>query len=140
MLKIFSPNTKQIFLGWLSARLYLRYSRADIGGAHQSNWKASMARPAANGNMTIAQLENLLNSRRSRLNELMRDQKRAQQKLDTINRQIASLSGRAGAGSTGGGSRVRNSTSLVQTMQNILKDSGKALSVSEILSGVLKSG
>src|SRR3954462_11253727 len=98
-----------------------------------------MARPAASGNMTIAQLENLLNTRRLKLNELMRDRKRAQQKLEAVDRQIASLSGRAGAGTSSGG-RVRNSASLVQTMQNILKDTGKPLSVSDILNGVLKSG
>ena len=98
-----------------------------------------MARPSSTGAMTIAQLENALNNRRAQLNLLMKDRNRAQQKLDTIERQISRLAGRgmgnvAGAG--GGGGRVRNAASLVATMENILKSAGKPMPVGDITDAV----
>ena len=86
--------------------------------------------------MTIAQLENVLNARRTQLSQLVKDRNRAQQKLETIERQIARLAGR---GMSNGG-RVRNAASLVQTMENILKSSGKAMPVGDIAAAVLKTG
>ena len=88
--------------------------------------------------MTIAQLEGLLSSRRTRLNQLARDRKKAQSRLDAIDKQIAQLSGRVSG--MGGGSRVRNEVSLVQAMQNVLKDAGKPMRVGEIADSVMRGG
>lgn len=95
-----------------------------------------MARPSATGTMTIAQLENVLNNRRAQLNQLVKARSRAQQKLDTIERQISRLAGRAMAN----GGRVRNEASLVQTMEGILKSAGKPMPVGDIEAAVLKGG
>jgi hypothetical protein len=100
-----------------------------------------MARPSSTGVMTIAQLENALNNRRAQLNQLMRERNRAQQKLDTIERQISRLAGRGMSnGGGGGGGRVRNPASLVATMENILKGASKPMPVGDIEAAVLKSG
>ena len=86
--------------------------------------------------MTIAQLENVLSNRRAQLNQLVKQRSKAQQKLDAIERQIARLAGRAMAS----GPRARNETSLVQTMENILKSAGKPMPVGDITNAVLKGG
>jgi hypothetical protein len=100
-----------------------------------------MARPSSTAAMTIAQLQNVLNSRRAQLNQLMKERDRAQQRLQTIERQIARVAGRGmGNGSGGGGGRVRNAASLVQTMENILKGSSKPMPVGDITQAVLKTG
>ena len=95
-----------------------------------------MARPGSTGTMTIAQLENVLSNRRAQLNQLVKQRSKAQQKLDAIERQIARLAGRAMAS----GPRARNETSLVQTMENILKSAGKPMPVGDITNAVLKGG
>jgi hypothetical protein len=89
--------------------------------------------------MTIAQLEGLLSSRRNRLNTLTRQRRRAQRKLDAIDRQIASLNGR-GMGGNGMGGRARNSQSLSATMESILQRSGKPMKVGDIVDAVLRTG
>lgn len=104
-----------------------------------------MARPSASGQMTIAQLENLLQTRRRRLGDLERERKKILTKLDGINRQISALSGRMGGGAGsinggGSGSRARNEVSLVEAMTKVLRDSGKPMGVGDIAEGVLKSG
>ena len=98
-----------------------------------------MARPRMLDGMTITQLESILSTRRSRLKQLARDRKKAQAKLDAIDRDIAQLSGR-GAGSGAGGGRVRNDVSLVQAMQNVLNSSGKPMRVGDIVDAVLRGG
>src|SRR4051794_25145934 len=100
-----------------------------------------MARPSSTGAMTIAQLENVLNNRRAQLNQLVKERSKAQQKLDAIERQISRLAGRGMASSSsGGGGRVRNEASLVQTMENILKSTSKPMPVGDITEAVLKTG
>ena len=99
-----------------------------------------MARPSSTGSMTIAQLENVLNNRRIQLNQLVKERNRAQQKLDTIERQISRLAGRGMSNGAGGGSRVRNPASLVSTMENILKGTSKPMPVGDIVDAVLKTG
>ncbi|CAN5468013.1 hypothetical protein BH09PLA1_BH09PLA1_30160 [soil metagenome] len=77
-----------------------------------------------------------MNTRRTQLNQLVKDRSRAQQKLDAIERQIARLAGR----NMSGGGRVRNPVSLVQSMESILKSAGKPMAVGDIEAAVLKGG
>jgi hypothetical protein len=90
--------------------------------------------------MTIAQLEGLLTTRRTRLNQLARDRKKAQTKLDAIDRQISQLSGRSFGGRGGGGGRARNEVSLVAAMEKVLGDSSKPMRVGDISDAVMRSG
>jgi hypothetical protein len=103
-----------------------------------------MARPFGTGGMTIAQLESMLNSRRGKVDQLMRERRKIQSKLDGIDRQIASLAGRGGGGANGSaggpGSRVRNAVSLVATLVKVMKDGGKPMGVGDITDAVKKTG
>src|SRR3954454_21068021 len=112
------------------------------GGTH-SDRMTTMARPRMLDSMTIAQLEGLLSTRRTRLTQLARDRKKAQAKLDVIDRQIAQLDGRAtrggGGGGGGGGGRARNEMSLVEAMAIVLKD-GKPMRVGDIAEAVTRTG
>src|SRR5689334_4611575 len=69
-----------VVVGWITCR----YSCRATAGGTLSAQDPTMARPRMLDSMTIAQLEGLLSSRRTRLNQLARDRKKAQSKLDAI--------------------------------------------------------
>lgn len=105
-----------------------------------------MARPSLEG-LTIAKLENLIHSIKSKKQTLMRERERVAKELRKIDEKIAKLDGRtgsinsAGVGSLTPGGRVRNAKSLVDTMTDVLAKAGdKGLSVQDIVDGVLATG
>ena len=89
----------------------------------------------------IAQLERILQDRRSELNKLERHRSELQRKLDGVERQISrlqgSLRGRRGGG---GGGRARNEQSLVATIESVLRATGKPMRVGEIVEAVQAGG
>ena len=97
-----------------------------------------MARPRNGSSLTIAQLEEILESRRRKLNDLEKERARQQKRLDELDREIASLSG-GRAGRRGGG-RAKNGMSLVATLESVLRSAGKPLGVGEILEKVEATG
>jgi hypothetical protein len=83
-------------------------------------------------------LEQILDSRRRKLNDLQKERSRQQKRLDELDREIASLSGgRAGRRSAG---RAKNPMSLVATLEAVLRSAGKPLAVGEILEKVEATG
>lgn len=106
-----------------------------------------MARPAT-GSFNIAQLERILQERRSELNRLERQRSELQRKLDGVDRQITKLNGslrgrRAGGGGGGGGTggtRARNEHSLVDVIETVLRANGKAMRVGDIVEAVQSGG
>ena len=106
-----------------------------------------MARPSASSGFTIAQLENMLVSRRSQLDTLGRDRARTLKQLAAIDDKIRKLGGgMRGTGTRGihamtltAGGRARNPKSLVGTMEEVLAK-GTPLSVSDIVQGVENTG
>jgi septal ring factor EnvC (AmiA/AmiB activator) len=95
-----------------------------------------MPRPASNG-LSIAQLEQMLQSRRSRLTKLQRERTRIARKLDQIDSRIRDLGGSI----RGGGTRARNAQSLLSMIESTLKSAGgKAMNVGDIAASVLKRG
>ena len=104
-----------------------------------------MARPATAA-FNIAQLERILQERRSELNRLERQRSELQRKLDGVDRQITklngSLRGRRGGGGAGGGGggRARNEVSLVEAIQSALREAGKPMRVGEIVDAVQAGG
>ena len=105
-----------------------------------------MPRPAT-ASFNIAQLERILQDRRSELNRLERQRSVLQRKLDDIDQQIVKLNGslrgsRGGGGGGGGGrgSRARNEQSLVEVIDAVLRDSGKPMRVGEIVEAVQAGG
>jgi len=102
-----------------------------------------MARPATAA-FNIAQLERILQERRSELNRLERQRSELQRKLDGLDRQITklngSLRGRRGAGGAGGGTRARNEHSLVEVIETVLRGNGKPMRVGDIVEAVQSGG
>jgi septal ring factor EnvC (AmiA/AmiB activator) len=107
-----------------------------------------MARPASGTNLTIAQLQRVLNEKHSELQKLERQRANLQKKLSVIDRQIERVGGGAnalrgrggaGAGFTAGG-RARNEHSLLETLESVFRGAGKPMKVQEILDGVLATG
>ena len=98
-----------------------------------------MARPASGTNLTIAQLQRVLNDKQSELNKLHRQRANLQKRLDQIDRHIARVGGGVN-GLRGGGVRARNERSLLDTIEGVLTKAGKPLSVSAILEGVHATG
>ncbi|HEV7299744.1 MAG TPA: hypothetical protein VGN72_10295 [Tepidisphaeraceae bacterium] len=98
--------------------------------------------------LSIAQLKNILASRETELKKLLKRRKQLQGDLDAIDGQIARIDGdgSAASGTNGtagrrrGGKRPRNEQSLVATLEAVLGKSGKPMSVSEIVDGVLAAG
>jgi hypothetical protein len=111
-----------------------------------------MARPASGTNLTIAQLQRVLNDKQSELQKLQRQRMNLQKKLAILDRQIdrvgggAALNGsrgRGGAGPAGGftaSGRARNDRSLLDTLEGIMRQHAKPMKVQEILDGVLATG
>jgi hypothetical protein len=106
-----------------------------------------MARTAS-PNFTIAQLEQLLQGRRSELSRLERQRSGIAKKLNRIDARIAALGGngrRGGGGGTGGGrmtagGRVRNEKSLNDTIEQVLGKNGKPMGVGDITDAVRAAG
>jgi hypothetical protein len=106
-----------------------------------------MARPASGTNLTIAQLQRVLNEKQSELNKLHRQRENLQRKINLIDRQIERVDGGGGGsngtrrgGGGGGGKRPRNEHSLLDTIEAVLRKGGKPMKVQEILDGVMASG
>ena len=103
-----------------------------------------MARPASGTNLTIAQLQRVLNDKKAELDKLHRQRSQLQKKMNLLDRQIERVNGgadgiRLGRG-MGGGTRARNEHSLLDTIENVLRSAGKPLKVGDIMDGVLGTG
>jgi DNA-binding transcriptional MerR regulator len=101
-----------------------------------------MPRPATAG-FNIAQLERILEDRRTEVNRLERLRSELQRKLDGVDRQIAKLAGglRGLRGRRGGGGiRARNEVSLVEAIETAMRNAGKPMRVGDIVDAVQGAG
>jgi hypothetical protein len=97
--------------------------------------------PKLQRDMSIAELERILGRRRAEITSLTQERDRLQRQLAIIDNKIRDLAGQGTAAIvTNRGGRARNATSLVATLSQVLGKSGKPMTVSEILQGVLDSG
>ena len=100
-----------------------------------------MARPSTGNGLTISQLQQILNQRKSELGKLHKRRVRAQRELDHIDKQIARLEGRAVAGGRrGGGTRARNERSLVETLQEVMRQGKRPMRVGDLVEAVQRGG
>jgi hypothetical protein len=105
-----------------------------------------MARPASGTNLTIAQLQRVLNDKKAELDKLHKQRSQLQKKMNVLDRQIERVNGGAvglrgmGGGGGGGGTRARNEHSLLDTIENVLRSAGKPLKVGDIMDGVIGTG
>ena len=92
--------------------------------------------------MSIAQLEQLLAGRRQELNEKQREHAKLLARLHELEldiRRLGGSAGRRGRGGGGGGTRARNEKSLLETLEDVLKN-GKPMKVGDIADAAQKSG
>src|SRR5580658_6418120 len=90
-----------------------------------------MPRPRTRSDLSIAELENILNVSRSKLAVLERKRNKLQKKLDAIDADIASL---------GGGGRVRNEKSLNEMLVEVFTAKGTPMKVAELVDAVKAKG
>jgi hypothetical protein len=101
-----------------------------------------MARPRSTVDLSLAQLERLMQSRRTELTKLTRDRDKLQKKLDALNDRISEISGGMTGGTRGGGggTRARNAMNLPEVIHQVLSKSGGAMSVGDIMDKVKAGG
>jgi len=97
-----------------------------------------MARPATGSNLSLADLNQIMEARRSELSKLRQKRSELQRDLDRVDRQIFKIEGAGGR--RGGNGRVRNDKSLNDTIDEVLRSGGKPMRVADIMNGVLKTG
>jgi DNA-binding transcriptional MerR regulator len=100
-----------------------------------------MARRAIGSGMSIAQIERLLADRRQELNEKQREHSKLSARLQQLEADIHRLGGNVGRRGRGGGggTRARNDKSLLETLEDVLKN-GKPMKVGDIADAAQKSG
>jgi DNA-binding transcriptional MerR regulator len=102
-----------------------------------------MPRPATAG-FNIAQLERILQERRTEVTRLERVRNELRRKLDGVERQIEKLAGGLrglrGRRGGGGGTRARNEVSLVEAIETAMRNNGKPMRVGDIVEAVQASG
>ena len=94
-----------------------------------------MARNGLTNGLTIEQLEQLLESRRGRLAKLERERGKLARRMEQLDAKIQKLGGRGGTRV-----RVRNTQSLLEMIEGVLKSAGKTMRVGEITEAVQKRG
>ena len=99
-----------------------------------------MARPNTGINFNIAQLERILNDRRSETTKLERQRGELQRKLEGLDRQIMKLTGGLRGLRGRGGGRARNERSLVETIEDVMRSNGKPMRVGELVDAVTSTG
>jgi hypothetical protein len=98
-----------------------------------------MPRGSNGVNLTVDQLERMLNQRRRELSRLTRKRATAERRLADIDERIRRLGGGAGAG-RGGGRRARNDQSLVEVIHAVLQKAARPLRVSAIADAANAAG
>jgi hypothetical protein len=109
-----------------------------------------MARPKAGSNLSITQLESILSTRLAELQQLTKEHSKLSGQLAEIEKKISSLGGKSkGRGRVatngfghgyGGGVRIKNEKSLVETLDQVLGAASEAMKVGDIVEAVLKAG
>lgn len=91
--------------------------------------------------LNIAELERVLEARRSELGKLTRQRSELEKRLSALDRQIARVGGTGALGRRRGrGGRARNERSLTDTIESVMKGSAKPMKVPDIVEGVVSTG
>jgi len=96
------------------------------------------------GDLSVAELERILSSRKSKLDSLTKKQTKLQKDLTFVEKQISQLVGRQSAAAAGGRRKVlkrpKNAKPLSQFITEILGKSKKGLTLAGLSEKVLESG
>jgi len=98
-----------------------------------------MPRGSNGVNLTLDQLELMLNQKRRELSRLSRKRATAQRRLEDIDEKIRRLGG-SGIAMRGGGRRARNDQSLVEVIHTVLQKAARPLRVSAIADAANEAG
>jgi hypothetical protein len=102
-----------------------------------------MARPKAGSNLSISQLQDILDSRLADLQQLKKQHAKLSDELAEVERKIAAIDGNGHVGRIGSvslGGRVKNKMSLVETLEQVLSGASEPMKVGDIVDAVLKAG
>jgi septal ring factor EnvC (AmiA/AmiB activator) len=99
-----------------------------------------MARPSTGANLNIAQLEQILNNRRTEVGRLSKQRKDLQRKLDALDREIERVGGNGSVSGGKRGTRARNDQSLAETIEQVMRGVGKPMGVGDITAAVEATG
>jgi septal ring factor EnvC (AmiA/AmiB activator) len=99
-----------------------------------------MPRGSNGVNLSLSQLEKMLNQRRRELTRLTRRRATAQRRLEAIDDQIRRLGGSGVSLRASVGRRARNDKSLVEVIHEVLQKSGRPLRVSAIADAASSAG
>lgn len=107
-----------------------------------------MGRPRSGSQLSISQLEFLLQSRRAQIEVLVADRDKIRKQLAHVNEKISKLGGDAaseemkdlGTRTLTPSGRVRNLHSLVETMKEVITRAGTPMKVIDIVQAVTESG
>ena len=99
-----------------------------------------MAKPASGTNLTIDQLNQVLQSKMTELARLRRKRDGLQKKLNLLDRHIERLGGGVPSGPGRAGTRPRNEHNLPDTIESVLRSAGKPMRVPDIADAVLAAG
>jgi hypothetical protein len=94
----------------------------------------------SNGAMSLAQLERLLNKRKTEISRLLRRRATVQKRLDNIDDKIRRAGGSVRGSRGGGGGRARNERSLADVIHDVLSKKGEAMRVQDIADAVESTG
>ena len=97
-----------------------------------------MPRPSTGANLNIAQLEQILNHRKSELTRLEKQKKDLLKKLDSVEAEITRIGGESSGGRRG--TRPHNDKSLPDTLDQVLRAQGGPMKVGDIADAVLATG
>lgn len=101
-----------------------------------------MARPSSGSGLTISQLQQILNRRKTEINRLYRKRGTLEKQLAAIDREISKVEGDGAGrrGGMGGGTRARNDKSLVETLEEVLGGAKGPMGVKDIVAAVENAG
>lgn len=96
----------------------------------------------SNGSMSVAELERMLNKRKTELNRLMRRRGAILKRLEAVEEKIRRIGGtvRGGRAGGGGGGRARNERSLADVIHDVLAKKGEPMRVQDIADAVRAAG
>ncbi len=100
--------------------------------------EVNMSRPRNGSNLSIAQLEKILEERRKELNQLTAERSQLHKRLEELEEQIRQLGG--DGVSVEAPARAHNEKTLIETLQAILQEANQPMKVSAIVEKVKTTG
>lgn len=101
-----------------------------------------MSRPRIGSNLSITELEAILESRRKELHNLHKEHARLEKLLEDVDHKIRELEGAVTTSAVGqaNGGRAQNAKSLIEMMEQVLLAAGGPMKVADVAQKVIAAG